>query len=323
MPKSPDSAAESSWAAVKSWAARLAPFVLVSIAAFVLWRALHRLSLAEIAGAIARWGWPRVAAALALAFCGYGLLAANEQFALRWAGARVRILDGLTASFITYAFANNLGMGVLMSATLRASVYGRHGVGLTQVAKLTAYGAFTFALGAGALGGWSFLTAQDAAFAALGLEPVLGRLVGVLLALWPVAYILACGLLRGSVTLFRHEFQLPKLKYAILQLAFGLADVSVNAAVIWTLLGDAAPRYATFLGGYLVSVTAGLLSGIPGGVGIFEGVMLTLLPGVDPAALTAALLGYRLFYYFAPLGVGAVLLVGRRIFTPVAKASPR
>ncbi|MBV9509579.1 MAG: UPF0104 family protein, partial [Caulobacteraceae bacterium] len=235
--------------------------------------------------------------------------------------ARVRILDGMAASFITYAFANNLGMGVLMSGALRASVYGRHGVGLTQVAKLTAYGAMTFALGAGALGGWSFLTAPDAAFAALGLEARLGRVIGLLLASWPVVYLLACSLLRGSVTLFRHEFQLPKLKYAVLQLIFGLADVSVNAAVIWTLLGAAAPRYATFLGGYLVSVSAGLLSGVPGGVGVFEGVMLTLLPGVDPAALAAALLGYRLFYYFAPLGVGALLLLARRLLHREVRAA--
>jgi uncharacterized membrane protein YbhN (UPF0104 family) len=224
----------------------------------------------------------------------------------------------MTASFITYAFANNLGMGVLMSGALRASVYGRHGVGLTQVAKLTAYGAFTFALGAGALGGWSFLTAQNAAFTALGIDWRLGRLIGGLLAVWPVAYIAACTLLRGSVSVLGRSFQLPKPGYAVLQLVFGLADVTVNASIIWTLLGAAAPRYATFLGGYLVSVAAGLLSGIPGGVGIFEGVMLTLLPEVDPAALTAALLGYRLFYYFAPLGVGALLLLFRRLSHTVA-----
>jgi uncharacterized membrane protein YbhN (UPF0104 family) len=312
MSKTPSKATRR-WSAVRRILVRAAPIVLILVAAFVLWRQLHRLSLDQVAGTISRWGWPRVASALGLAFCGYGLLAANEQFALRWAGAKIRILDGMAASFITYAFANNLGMGVLMSGALRASVYGRHGVGLTQVAKLTAYGAFTFALGAGALGGWSFLTAQNAAFAALGLDWRVGRLIGALLAAWPFAYVAACAHLRGSVTVFRRKFQLPKPKYALLQIAFGLADVAVNASIIWTLLGAAAPRYATFLGGYLVSVAAGLLSGVPGGVGIFEGAMLTVLPEVNAASLTAALLGYRLFYYFAPLAVGALLLLVRRL----------
>ena len=301
-------------------ATRIAPPILLAIAAFVLWRALHKLSPGEIAGAVARWGWPRTFSALGLAFCGYGLLAANEQFALRWAGARVKIVDGMTASFITYAFANNLGMGVLVSGALRAGVYGRHGVGLAQVAKLTAYGAFTFSLGAGALGGWSFLTAQDGAFDALGVDPMIGRVIGVALAAWPVIYISACALLRGSVTLFNHEYSLPKAKYALTQLVFGLADVAVNASIIWTLLGAAAPPYATFLGGYLVSVSAGLMSGVPGGVGVFESAMLTLLPGVDPAVLTAGLVGYRLFYYIAPLGVGALLLLLRRLYVSPAHA---
>jgi uncharacterized membrane protein YbhN (UPF0104 family) len=312
MTKSPTEAT-GPWATVRHQVIRFAPFVLMAVAAFVLWRTLHRLAPGEIAGAMSKWGWPRIGAAIGLAFCGYGLLAANEQFALRWAGAKVRIVDGMTASFITYAFANNLGMGVLMSGALRASIYGRHGVGLTQVAKLTAYGAFTFALGAGALGGWSFLTAQDAAFVALGLDSRLGRLIGCVLAIWPIAYVAACGLLRGSVTIMGREFQLPQVGFALAQLAFGLADVAVNASIVWILLGSAAPRYATFLGGYLVSVVAGLISGVPGGVGVFEGIMLVLLPEVDRASLTAALLGYRLFYYLTPLGAGALLLVVRRI----------
>ena len=70
-----------------------------------------------------------------------------------------------------------------------------------------------------------------------------------------------------SITLLGRTLQLPSPLLALLQLAFGISDVAVNAAIVWTLLGSAAPRYATFLGGYLVSVVAGLISGVPGGVG--------------------------------------------------------
>jgi uncharacterized membrane protein YbhN (UPF0104 family) len=185
-------------------------------------------------------------------------------------------------------------------------------VGLTQVAQLTFYGLVTFSLGAAALCGFSFLTAPAAAFSALGLNVEAGRAIGALLAAGPCLYILACLLLRGKVTLLGRTLQLPSPLLALLQLAFGVCDVAVNAAIVWTLLGSAAPRYATFLGGYLVSVVAGLVSGVPGGVGVFEGVMLTLLPGVDRASMTAALLGYRLFFYLAPLSVAAVALFWRR-----------
>jgi uncharacterized membrane protein YbhN (UPF0104 family) len=298
--------------ALRTWAIRVAPFILILIAAFVLWRAVHGLSPGQILAAIGRWSGARIATTLGLVACGYGLLATNEQFALRWAGARVRIRDGMLASFITYAFANNLGMGVLMGGALRAGVYTRHDVSLTQVAQLTFYGLITFSMGAAALCGFSFLTAPGAAFSALNLSVEAGRVIGTLLALAPFVYIFACLAFRGSVTLFGRTIRLPNVGLALLQLAFGICDVGVNAAIVWTLLGSAAPRYATFLGGYLVSVVAGLASGVPGGVGVFESVMLTLLPGVDRASMTAALLGYRLFFYLAPLSVAALAVFWRR-----------
>jgi len=297
---------------LRAWAIRIAPFVLIVLAAFVLWRAVHGLSPGQILAAIGRWSVARIATALGLVVCGYGLLAANEQFALRWAGAKVRLRDGMLASFITYAFANNLGMGVLMGGALRAGVYTRHDVGLTQVAQLTFYGLVTFSMGATALCGFSFLTAPGAAFTALNLSVEAGRAMGVVLAGAPCVYILACLIFRGSVSVFGRTLRLPSPLLALLQLAFGVCDVAVNAAIVWTLLGAAAPRYATFLGGYLVSVVAGLISGVPGGVGVFESVMLTLLPGVDRASMTAALLGYRLFFYLAPLSVAALTLFWRR-----------
>jgi len=311
MPESPSVSAHR-LTVLRAWAIRIAPFVLIVVAAFVLWRAIHGLSPDQILAAIGRWSGARIATALGLVVCGYALLAANEQFALRWAGARVRLRDGMLASFITYAFANNLGMGVLMGGALRAGVYTRHDVGLTQVAQLTFYGLVTFSMGAAALCGFSFLTAPGAAFTALNLSVEAGRVLGGLLAAAPCIYILACLLLRGSVTLFGRTLRLPSPLLALLQLAFGICDVAVNGAIVWTLLGSAAPRYATFLGGYLVSVVAGLLSGVPGGVGVFESVMLTLLPGVDRASMTAALLGYRLFFYLAPLSVAAFALFWRR-----------
>jgi uncharacterized membrane protein YbhN (UPF0104 family) len=55
---------------------------------------------------------------------------------------------------------------------------------------------------------------------------------------------------------------------------------------------------------------AGLASSVPGGAGIFESALATLLPAVDTAALAAAFLGYRLSYYLLPLVIAALALAG-------------
>ena len=49
-------------------------------------------------------------------------------------------------------------------------------------------------------------------------------------------------------------------------------------------------------------------AGVPGGAGVFETAMLQLLPMVDRTSLAAAFLGFRVFYYFAPLAVALILL---------------
>jgi uncharacterized membrane protein YbhN (UPF0104 family) len=297
---------------LKSAVIRFLPLVLAAIAVFVFWRELHGLSLAQIIGAIAQWSPARLALALMLVSSSYLMLVLNEQVGLRWAGARVKLLSGMTASFIAHALANNLGMGVLAGGALRVSVFTRYGVGLVQVAKITAYGTSTFSLGVATLGGVSLLRATDATLAVLHLEPNVGHLVGVLLLLAPCAYVAACAFAPQGMTILGHEFRPPRAKIALVQIGFGMVDVALGGGLFWILLGPSAPHYTAFLTAYLISLTTGLLSGVPGGVGVFESGMLLLLPTVDRGVVAAALLGYRLFYYLTPLALALVLLLVRR-----------
>jgi phosphatidylglycerol lysyltransferase len=58
----------------------------------------------------------------------------------------------------------------------------------------------------------------------------------------------------------------------------------------------------------LLALTAGAASNVPGGIGVFEFVLLLLLPGVPEDRLLGALVAYRAIYYFAPFAVALVLL---------------
>jgi phosphatidylglycerol lysyltransferase len=297
--------------ALKTLATRLAPPLLLAAAVYVLWRELHGLSLAQIRGEIAGWGLARVGLALLMAATSYGLLAANEQLGLRWAGAKVPLRTGLLGSFIAYAFANSIGLTPLVAGAVRARLYGRHGVDVGKVARTTLYCAISFALGLASLAGVSLLTAPPATFQALHLHPGLARLVGAALLLFPIGYLAACAFARGTLRMRGRVFTLPPLSWALAQLVIGVADNLVTSALVWMLVGAAAPPFPAFASAYAVSTAAGLFSGLPGGVGVFEGAMLALLPNLDRAALTAAFVGYRLFYYITPLALAGVLLLGQ------------
>ena len=58
----------------------------------------------------------------------------------------------------------------------------------------------------------------------------------------------------------------------------------------------------------MVAVAASLLSLVPGGLGVFESILVLLLPGVPAPQMLGALLAYRLIYYALPFGVALLLL---------------
>ena len=95
---------------------------------------------------------------------------------------------------------------------------------------------------------------------------------------------------------------------ALAQLTIGVVDNAMAAAIIWVLLPAGAVGYFTFVGAYAPSVIVGLISHVPGGVGVFEGSLSTLLKGLEPAPLAAAFLGYRLFFFLIPLLIAGLAL---------------
>src|SRR5260221_12520239 len=64
----------------------------------------------------------------------------------------------------------------------------------------------------------------------------------------------------------------------------------------------------------MVEMSAGVLSAVPGGLGVFEAVFVVLLPGVPPPQLLGVLIAYRLVYYALPFLVSIGLLVGHEIW---------
>ena len=65
-----------------------------------------------------------------------------------------------------------------------------------------------------------------------------------------------------------------------------------------------------FIGVYVVATSIGLASHIPGGLGVFEGAMVLMLPELPMEPLIAAMLAYRLIYYLGPLALATTLFAG-------------
>ena len=286
------------------WALRIVPIVLLLVAGWVLWREFHKLSWTAVSHAIAGWGVMAVLMALVLSAASFALMAVIEWVGLRWTGARVPLHSVAVGSFLANAIAHAVGANLLTAGAIRARIYDRHGVTLTQVAAATLFAGVSFAVGLAALSGAGLLLASARDLGATAIPPAVAHSLGFALIGGALGYVVLCALVRRPFTVARRTITLPDFRDALAQLVLGVVDNGVAAAILWILLPGNGPSYGTFVGAYAVSCIAGLVSSVPGGAGVFESAMAALLPGVEPAAMAAAFLGYRLTFYVLPLILG-------------------
>jgi uncharacterized membrane protein YbhN (UPF0104 family) len=283
--------------------------LLLGGAAYILWREFHEISLADVTSAIRGWGWDSTLLALGLSAMSFALMGLVEWMGMRWVGSKVSAGQAFAGGFIACALSHSLGANLLVSGAVRARFYAKHGVPLRQVAGITLFNSFTFTVGLCCLAGLSLLLAGSDEIATVSRIPnPVADWLGAVLLTGVVAYVALCGVMHRPITAFGHSVRLPSLRMALTQLGVGTVDNAMAAGIIWVLLPDGAVDYFTFVGAYAPSVAVGLISHVPGGVGVFEGALSTLLRGIEPAGLAAAFLGYRLFFFLLPLLIAGVAL---------------
>jgi phosphatidylglycerol lysyltransferase len=102
----------------------------------------------------------------------------------------------------------------------------------------------------------------------------------------------------------------PGPALAMAQVGTSAVDWALAGAVLYALLPYAPGlSFALFLGVFLMAQAIGILSYVPGGIGVFDTVIILLLrPYVAPADVLSALVAYRGIYYFLPFAAAAATL---------------
>jgi uncharacterized membrane protein YbhN (UPF0104 family) len=287
-------------------ALRIVPLVLLVAAFFVLRHEFKGLSWAAVAKAMDGWGHAAIAEALGLSAFSFLLMGIIEQLGLRWMGARIPWRPALVGSFLASAIGHAIGANLLVAGAIRARLYDRYKVGLTQVAGATLFNGMSFAVGLGALGGGGLMLASEAELSSTAIPVWLARAAGAALLAASLGWIAICFVRHEKpITAFGRSLRLPSTRDAVVQLIIGVIDNGVAAGIVWVFLPHGAVSYQSFVGAYAVATVVGLISSVPGGAGVFESAISTLLPSVDAAPLAAAFLGYRLAFYLLPLLIAA------------------
>ncbi len=290
----------------------LVGLVLFGGTLFVLHRELAHYHLADIRHALDAIPPQRITFAFLLTVASYLIMSGYDILALGVINHPLPYSKVAPASFIGYAFSNNIGLSMLAGASVRYTLYAAWGLRPGEIGKVVVFCTLTLWLGFLCLGGILFITEPPAIPAVLHLPLASLRLAGLLFLLGVAAYLLLCILRKKPLMLFGRTVGLPGPAYLVPQIVIAVLDWTLAGSVLYVLL-PASPSltFGNFLAIFLLAQLAGLVSQVPGGVGIFETTALLLLQPYFPApAILGSLVLYRGIYYLLPLLLAATLLGG-------------
>jgi uncharacterized membrane protein YbhN (UPF0104 family) len=136
------------------------------------------------------------------------------------------------------------------------------------------------------------------------------RWTGAALLTGALAYLGLAWVWRRPFRVWRYSFVIPDGRATLAQIAIGAVDLAFAGGALYLLLLPVAgtPDLLTFLTIYAVAMVVGALSHSPGGLGVFELVVVSLMPGADKAGVLAAVALFRLIYTFIPFFLGLVVI---------------
>ncbi|MDX1818910.1 MAG: bifunctional lysylphosphatidylglycerol flippase/synthetase MprF, partial [Marinobacter sp.] len=293
---------------LRAWLPPLAGALLLFAAGWILHRELQSVSYREVRQAL--HALPTSQLLLALMFTGlnYLVLSLYDQLAFRYLGGQVTRARIAVTALTSYAISNSVGFAVLSGTAVRHRFYSRWGVSAADLARIIVFNSSTYWLGLLALAGWS-LTFQPPIQSGL-FQASMPWLGGLCLAL-AAAYLVLSTLRKAPFQVRGFEIRVPTPPLAFQQLLVSMADWALAAAVLHALLPESGPSYGTLLGAFLAAQVFGLISHVPGGLGVFEGAMLLFLgPYLPVDQIIAALILFRLIYYIIPLVFALLVLLG-------------
>ncbi|GCL44995.1 lysylphosphatidylglycerol synthase domain-containing protein [Microcystis aeruginosa] len=218
----------------------------------------------------------------------------------------------IRTAFISYAFGNNIGLTLFSGTAIRYRFYTPAGVGVVDIAKVITFTHLSFWLGMLGIGGLSFLVDPQRIPQLLKLPFLTTKPLGIIFLLLVAGYFFLTISYKKPIKIGQENIYLPPWNLSLALILLTFIDWILAARVLYLLLpSNYNTSFLGFFGLYVFAMTAGVLSNVPGGIGVFEFILLRLRPEyVSTGELLGSLIAYRAIYYFLPLIVAFVWLLG-------------
>lgn len=293
------------------------PFVLAAICIYSAPQVLNTVSLPDVVfliGTLPLWAW-----FLAMAFTVVSFYAVGQYdvLARRHLGALTPDGQARRNGMVAVALSQTFGFGLITGSLARYRL--RPDEGPLRAGQITGLVTLFFLTGLVVIVALAGLLSGVLIYRGISISVLLGTIsILIFLTLW-----------RPNIRFKQREISIPSLTAVSAALFWTAVDVLAAAAVLYILLpAQVQLPFFAFLPVFCLALGAGTLSGVPGGVGPFECVLLALtangMPAhIDPTLLMTAILGFRIVYFVVPAISAAFVILRPNTSNHSAQSTPK
>ena len=296
-------------ASMMRWLRRLLPVALIVVVLFLTWEQVVDIDLRVLRARIRDVPAPVLLLLQGLALLAVLAMGLYDGIAQRWLGTTLTTRQLLRFSWIANSFNNFIGLSGLAGSGVRMLLLTREGITAQRAGVFAGLILMAVPLGLSVL---VLLALPDT----LGgrLDPLVPRSIAVAILVAFFLYLPVFLLLSRSRRLLHRVLpDAPALGLGrgLLLVAVSVADWLLAIGVAWACVGAAgvSVELGAFVTAFALAAALGILSLLPGGIGVFDGTLLYLLTGAGQGAegVVSGILLYRISYFVVPWLIGVYL----------------
>ena len=288
--------------------------VLFGMAVWLLYGKVKDITWDEFMAGLTGVPPAQIAIAAILIAMNYVLLMTYDLLALRYIAKSIPLRRVALVSISGFSLGNNLGT-LVAGAPIRFRFYSMWGLRPTQIVALISILGLTF------WSGWWFLGGMVLIWVPLQIPPdvwlpVSTRAIGWFLLGLGLTYASVCFLWRKPWPIGKLHLRPPTPGLMFAQATVAAVDLLISSTALYLVLPvDAAVPFAQVLAAFMLAIGVAMMSQVPGGLGVLEAILLTLLEeSVGKAEVLASVLMFRVLYYWLPLLCGMTCMAGFEIY---------
>ena len=283
---------------------------LFLIAVWILYHEVKSFHIYEIARYFHEISLGRLSLAVMASIVSYLALTGYDNLALKHIRHTLGYGRTAFASYIGYAFSNTIGFSYISGGFIRYRFYSAWGLSAAEIAKVVVFTIFSSFTGFFTVAGVCFLVKPETLPSSVHLSSYVVRPVGIFFILLVATYAVMVVVTKKPLKLGRHRLRLPSGTLFPVQLLVAVIDWVFASMTLYFLLPPVITiPLPSFISIFMTAQFVGLVSFVPGGLGVFEVIMLLLLPaGATHPQIIGSLVTFRIIYYLAHLAIGASML---------------